>query len=58
MSPVMIGNNVWIGSRAMVLKGVEIGTGAVVAPMTIVTKDVPANCVVAGIPAKVIRHLG
>jgi acetyltransferase-like isoleucine patch superfamily enzyme len=54
----MIGNNVWIGSRAMVLKGVEIGTGAVVAPMTIVTKDVPANCVVAGIPAKVIRHLG
>lgn len=54
--PIHIGNHVWIGQRAMILKGVSIGDGAVVAAGAIVTHDVPANCVVAGIPAKVIRE--
>jgi len=54
-SPVRIGNNVWLGSRAMVLKGVGIGDNSVVAAMSVVTKSVPANCIVAGNPAKVIR---
>ena len=53
--PVIIGNHVWIGSRAMILKGVKIGDGAVVAAGAVVTKDVPSNSLVAGVPAKVIK---
>lgn len=54
-SPVRIGDHVWIGQRAMILKGVTIGDGAVIAAGAIVTHDVPARTLVAGIPAKVIR---
>jgi acetyltransferase-like isoleucine patch superfamily enzyme len=54
VAPVVIGDRVWVGTRAIVLKGVTIGDGAVVAAGAIVTKDVPANAVVAGIPAKVV----
>ena len=54
-APVKIGNNVWIGAHATVLSGVTIGDGAVVAAGAVVTKDVPANTVVAGVPAKVIK---
>ena len=54
--PVAIGNNVWLGSRALILKGVTIGDNSVVGAMSVVTKPVPANCVVAGIPAKVVRQ--
>lgn len=53
--PIEIGNHVWIGNRAMILKGVKIGDGAVIAAGAIVTKDIPANCMVAGVPAKVIK---
>ena len=53
-APIVIGDRVWVGTRAIVLKGVTIGDGAVVAAGAIVTKDVPANAVVAGIPAKVV----
>lgn len=53
--PVIIGNNVWIGDKATVLSGVTIGDGVVVAANTVVTKDVPAYCVVAGIPARIIK---
>lgn len=53
---VSIGNHVWIGTRAIILKGVTIGDGAVVAAGAVVTKDVPARCLVAGVPAKVIRE--
>lgn len=54
--PVTIGNHVWIGTRAIIMKGVTIGDGAVIAAGAIVTKDVPANAIVAGVPAKVIRE--
>jgi len=53
--PITIGNHVWIGNRATILKGVTIGDGAIVAAGAIVTKDIPANCAAAGVPAKVIK---
>jgi len=53
---VVIGDKVWIGSRAMILKGVTIGDGAVIAAGSIVTKDIPPRSLVAGVPAKVIRE--
>ncbi|MCL4136297.1 UNVERIFIED_CONTAM: hypothetical protein GTU68_032911 [Idotea baltica] len=53
---VNIGNDVWIGERALISQGVNIGDGAVVGMGSIVTKDVPAYAVVAGTPAKVIRY--
>ncbi len=52
---VVIGNNVWIGDKAAILAGVHIGDGAIIGANSVVTKDVPANCVVGGIPAKVLR---
>jgi len=54
VAPVRIGDRVWVGTRAIVLKGVTIGDGAVVAAGAVVTKDVPAGAVVGGMPAKVI----
>ena len=54
VAPVHIGDRVWVGTRAVILKGVRIGDGAVVAAGAVVTKDVPAGTVVAGLPAKVI----
>jgi galactoside O-acetyltransferase len=56
-APVVIGNRVWIGFNALVLKGVHIGDGAVVAAGSVVTRDVPANSLVGGNPARVIREL-
>jgi acetyltransferase-like isoleucine patch superfamily enzyme len=56
-APVTIGRNVWIGSNATILPGVTIGDNAVVAAASVVTKDVPANVVVVGSPARVIRTL-
>ncbi len=53
-APVVIGDHVWIGTRALVLKGVTIGDGAVIAAGAVVTRDVPPGAVVAGIPAKVV----
>jgi chloramphenicol O-acetyltransferase type B len=53
--PVNIGNDVWIGERAMILDGVNIGNGAVIGAGSIVTKDVLPYEVVAGVPAKKIR---
>ncbi|NDV78408.1 sugar O-acetyltransferase [Dysgonomonas sp. 511] len=55
-APVTIGSNVWIGGGAIVLAGVTIGDGSTVAAGSVVTKDVPPNCLVAGNPAKVIKY--
>lgn len=54
---VIIGNNVWIGDKATILSGVHIGDGVVVAANSVVTRDVPLNCIVAGNPAKIIKRL-
>ena len=54
--PVMIGEDCWIGSHAVIMKGVTIGDGTIVAAGAIVTKDVPPLSIVAGVPAKVIAQ--
>ena len=54
---VDIGDNVWIGRSALILPGVRIGSHAVVAAGSVVTKDVPSSCLVAGNPARAIREL-
>ena len=56
-TPVHIGRNVWLGDHSTVLKGVTIGENSVVAARAVVTKDVPANVIVAGNPAKVVKDL-
>lgn len=53
--PIKIGNHVWIGTRVIILKGVTIGDNAIIAAGSVVTKDVPNNTIVAGVPAKVIK---
>lgn len=54
--PIEIGNDVWIGARAIILDGVKIGDGAIVAANAVVTQDVPPYAIVGGVPAKIIRH--
>ena len=54
--PIHIGHDVWVGARAIVLDGVNIGDGAIIAANSLVTKDVPPYAIVGGIPAKVIRY--
>lgn len=56
MSPVIIGNHVWIGKNVTVLKGVHIGDGAIVGAGSVVVKDIPANCLAVGNPARVIKE--
>jgi acetyltransferase-like isoleucine patch superfamily enzyme len=51
-----IGHDVWIGARAVIVGGVKIGTGAIVATGAVVTKNVPSYAVVGGVPAKVLRY--
>jgi maltose O-acetyltransferase len=55
--PVTIGDDVWIGGNAVILPGVTIGNNCVVAAGAVVTKDVPANSLVAGVPARIIKQL-
>ena len=56
-NPVTIEDDVWIGANAVILPGVTIGNHCVVAAGAVVTKDVPDNCVVAGVPARIIKSL-
>lgn len=55
-APVSIGNNVWIGMNSFVMRGVTIGDNSVIAAGSIVTRSIPANVLVAGAPARVIRY--
>ena len=54
-APIVIQDHVWLGMNVIVLKGVTIGEGAIVAAGSVVTKDVPPHCLVAGVPAKVVK---
>lgn len=54
--PIVIGNHVWICAHSIILKGVHIGDGAIIAAGAVVTKDVPAHCMVAGNPAVVKKE--
>ena len=56
VQPIKIGNHVWIGMNSIILKGVEIGDGAVIAAGSIVNKNVEENCLYGGIPAKKIKE--
>ena len=53
---INIGNDVWIGTRAIVMDGVRIGNGAIIAANSVITKDVPPYAIVAGIPAKILKY--
>jgi acetyltransferase-like isoleucine patch superfamily enzyme len=53
---IKIGDNVWIGFRSIILKGVTIGDGSIVAAGSVVTSDIPAHCLAAGNPAKIIKQ--
>ncbi|WP_447079573.1 acyltransferase [Vibrio alginolyticus] len=55
-SPIIIGNNVWVGQQVRICKGVKIGDGSIIAANSVVTKNVPSNSVVAGNPAKVVKE--
>ena len=55
--PVTIGHNVWIGGRSVILPGVTIGDGAIIAAGSVVTKDVPANTIYGGNPAQLIKTI-
>jgi acetyltransferase-like isoleucine patch superfamily enzyme len=56
--PVTIGDHVWIGSRVIILPGVSIGDYAAVGAGSVVTKDIPPNCLAVGNPARFVRQLG
>lgn len=55
-APVNIANDVWIGANCIILPGVTIGEGTIVAAGSVVTKDIPANVFVGGVPAKIIKE--
>lgn len=57
-APIVLGRKVWVGSNATILPGVTIGDNSIVAAGAVVTKDVPANTIVGGVPARRIKDIG
>lgn len=57
MAPIVLEDDVWLGTRVIVLKGVTIGKGSVIASGSVVTKDIPPGVIAAGVPAKVLRRV-
>ena len=55
-APIRIGNRAWVAARVIVLPGIVFGDGAVAGAGSVVTRDVPAGCTVAGNPARIVRH--
>lgn len=55
--PIDIGKNVWIGANATILPGVTVGDGSIIAAGAVVTKNIPANVIVGGVPAKTIKKI-
>jgi acetyltransferase-like isoleucine patch superfamily enzyme len=56
-APIIIGDRVWLGNHSVIMKGVTIGAGAVVSACSLVTRDVPPNSMVVGVPARVVKNL-
>ena len=54
--PITIGKHVWIGNSAMILKGVTIGDGSIIAAGAVVTKSVPKGCIAGGVPARILKE--
>jgi maltose O-acetyltransferase len=57
ISPIVIGNNVWIGDKVAINKGVKIGNNVIIGANSVITKDIPSNVIVGGVPAKIIKYL-
>lgn len=55
IKPIFIGNNVWIGENVCILPGVNVGSGCIIGANSVVNRDIPDNCIVAGVPTKVIK---
>lgn len=53
---IEVGDHVWIGAQAQIMKGAKIGSGSIIGSRALVTREIPPNCIAAGIPAKVIRR--
>ena len=56
-APIRLGRNVWVGSNSTILQGVTIGDNAIIAAGSVVTKDVQANTIVGGVPARYLRSI-
>lgn len=56
-APIVLGKNVWVGSNSTLLQGIRIGDNAVIGAGSVVTKDVPANTIVGGVPARILRQI-
>jgi maltose O-acetyltransferase len=55
--PIILGNNIWIGDKVSINKGVTIGNNVIIGANSVVTKDIPSNCIAAGVPCKIIRNI-
>ncbi len=56
--PIIIKDNVWIASSSILLAGITVGENSIISAASVVTKDIPSNCLVAGVPAKLIKNIG